>query len=130
MIIDTDVLIWELRGNLSAKKIIHENIPFNISVVTYIELVQGMRNKQELNRFIKQIGRWNVNIIQINNDISTRAMIYMEEFALSHSLELADSLIAATCINNAEVLLTANDKHYKHIPNIQLIKFRPIIDKI
>lgn len=84
-----------------------------------------MINKQELNKFIKQIGRWNVNIIQINSDISTRSMIYVEEFFLSHSMELADSLIAATCINNSDVLLTANDKHYKHIPNIQLIKFDP-----
>ena len=127
MIIDTDVIIWELRGNLSAKKIIHANLPFSISVVTYIELVQGMRNKQELNIFVKQLAKWNVNIIQLNNDISTRAMIYVEEFFLSHSMELADSLIAATCINNSEVLLTANDRHYKHIPNIQLVKFKPII---
>ena len=125
MIIDTDVLIWELRGNSNARKVIHANIPFSISVVTYIELVQGMRNKQELNTFIKQLSKWDVNIIQINNDISTRAMIYIEEYSLSHSMELADSLIAATCINYSEVLLTANDKHYKHIPNIQLIKFKP-----
>ncbi len=125
MIIDTDVLIWELRGNPNAKKVIHANIPFNISVVTYIELVQGMRNKQELNKFIKQLSHWNVNVVQINNDISTRAMIYIEEFSLSHSMELADSLIAATCINNSEILLSANDKHYRHIPNIQLVKFKP-----
>jgi predicted nucleic acid-binding protein len=123
LIIDTDVFVWELRGNLKANKIIHENIPFSISVVTYIELVQGMRNKQELNKFLKQITRWNVNIIQINQDISTRAMIYIEEYFLSHSMELADSLIAATVINNRETLITGNDKHYKHIPNIQLIKF-------
>ena len=127
MIIDTDVIIWELRGSLSAKQIIHSSIPFNISVVTYIELVQGMRNKQELDKFIKQLAKWNVKIIQINNDISTRAMIYVEEFFLSHSMELSDSLIAATCINNSEILLTANDKHYKHIPNIQLKKFDPIV---
>jgi hypothetical protein len=125
LIIDTDVIIRELRGNLSAKKVIHANIPFSISVVTYIEIVQGMRNKQELNKFIKQLAKWNVNIIQLSNDISTRAMIYVEEFFLSHSMELADSLIAATCINNSEALLTANDKHYKHIPNIQLVKFKP-----
>ena len=125
MIIDTDVIIWELRGNLNAKKIIHENIPFSISVITYMELVQGMRNKGELNKFIKQLTNWDVDIIQINNDISTRAMIYVEDYSLSHSMELADALIAATCINNSEILLTANEKHYKHIPNIQLTKFKP-----
>jgi predicted nucleic acid-binding protein len=127
LIIDTDVLIWELRGNLSAKQVVHASIPFNISVVTYIEIVQGMRNKQELDKFIKQLMKWRVNIIQINNDISTRAMFYVEDFILSHAMELSDSLIAATCINNSEILLTANDKHYKHIPNIQLKKFEPII---
>ncbi len=127
MIIDTDVIIWNLRGNLNAKKIINKNIPFSISVVTYMELVQGMRNKQELSIFIKQLTAWGVNIIQINDDISTRAMIYVEEYALSHSMELADSLIAATCVNNSEILLTANDKHYKYIPNIQIEKFKPLI---
>lgn len=125
MIIDTDVLIWELRGNSKAQDILHGNIPFSISVVTYIEIVQGMRNKKELNSFLRQLSRWNVEIIQISNDISTRAMIYVEEYSLSNSMELADALIAATCINNSELLLTANEKHYKHIPNIQLKKFAP-----
>lgn len=125
MIIDTDVLIWELRGNPKARDTIHANIPFSISVVTYIEIVQGMRNKKELNSFIKQLVKWDVDIIQISQDISTRAMIYIEADFLSNSMEFADALIAATCINGSELLLTANEKHYKHIPNIQIKKFTP-----
>lgn len=125
MIIDTDVLIWELRGNLRAKEAVHQNIPFAISVVTYCELVQRMRNRQELNKFIRQLAKWNTRIIQINNNISTRAMILIEDFSLSHSLQLADALIAATCISTGEPLLTANEKHYKPIPNLQLKKFTP-----
>jgi predicted nucleic acid-binding protein len=125
LIIDTDVIIWELRGNKKAQNIVHESIPFSISVITYIELVQGMRDKKEMNSFIKQLSKWGVEILQINNDISTRAMIYIEQYALSHSMELADSLIAATCINESELLITANDKHYRHIPNIQIKKFTP-----
>lgn len=125
MIIDTDVLIWELRGNQKAQKIIHENIPFSISVVTYIELIQGMTNKDELRKFIKQLTNWKVDIIQINPDISTRAMIYVEEYFLSNSMEMADALIAATCINGSEALLTANEKHYRHIPNLQIKRFNP-----
>jgi predicted nucleic acid-binding protein len=93
--------------------------------VTYIELIQGMRDKKEMNSFIKQLSKWNVDIIQISNDISTRAMIYVEQYYLSNSMEMADALIAATSINNSDVLLTANEKHYKYIPNIQLKKFVP-----
>lgn len=125
MILDTDVLIWDLRGNEKAKKIVSGNIPFSISVVTYMEIVQGMRNKNELNKFLKQISKWNTKIIHIDFDISTRAMIYIEEFYLSHSMQVADALIAATAIHESETLITANEKHYKHIPNIQLMKFIP-----
>lgn len=125
MIIDTDVIIWDLRGNARAKDILAENIPFRISVVSYIELVQGMRNKAELAIFLKQLKSWSVNIIQLDSAISTRAMFYVEEFFLSHSMELADALIAATAVENNDVLITANDRHYKHIPRIQIKKFTP-----
>lgn len=125
MIIDTDVLIWYLRGNETSKKTVEENIPFSISVVTYMELVQGMINKTEMKKFQKQLRSWNVNIIQIDKEISARAMFYVQEYALSHSMMLADGLIAATAVQYGEILLTANDKHYKYLPTIELKKFNP-----
>ena len=48
MLVDTDVLIWYLKGNNNARQEIAALSGFFISVVTYIELVQGMRNKQKL----------------------------------------------------------------------------------
>ena len=42
MIIDTDVLIWFLRGNHEAIDFIMDATPFSISIVTYMELVQGI----------------------------------------------------------------------------------------
>ena len=123
MIIDTDVLVWYLRGNEAAKQAVEENIPFSISVVTYMELVQGMINKAEMKKFQKQLQTWNINIIQIDKEISARAMFYVQEYALSHSMMLADGLIAATVVQYGEVLLTANDKHYKYLPTIEVKKF-------
>ena len=125
MIIDTDVLIWYLRGNEKAKNIVEDNVPFAISVITYMELIQGMKNKDEFRLFQKQMLRWNTNIIQIDQEISSRAMFYVQEYSLSHSMMLADALIAATVIQNSEELITANDKHYKFIPNIECKKFTP-----
>ena len=49
MLIDTDVLIWYMRGNEKAYQTIENSNNFFISVVTYMELVQGLRNKKELN---------------------------------------------------------------------------------
>ena len=125
MIIDTDVLIWYLRGNEKAKKVVEEALPFSMSAVTYMELLQGMKDKEEYRRFQKQMQRWNTDIIHIDNDISSRAVFYIQEYALSHAMYLADALIAATVVQMGETLLTANDKHYKFIPNIQYKKFEP-----
>jgi predicted nucleic acid-binding protein len=125
LIIDTDVLIWYLRGNQKAKDIAEKNIPFSISVITYMELIQGMKNKDEFKLFQKQIQKWNTDIIQIDKEISSRAMFYIQEYALSHSMMLADALIAATVVQSNEILLTANDKHYKFIPTIESKKFSP-----
>lgn len=125
MIIDTDVLIWYLRGNERARKTVEEAVPFSISVITYMELVQGMKNKEENRKFQKQIQKWNVEIVQISRESSSRAMFYVQEYALSHSMELADALIAATVVQEGETLLTANDKHYKFIPTIECQRFSP-----
>jgi predicted nucleic acid-binding protein len=118
-------LVWHLRGNKKARDVIHKSIPFSISVVTYIELVQGMRDKKEMNGLMKQLSRWDVEIIQINENISTRAMIYVEQYFHSSSIQMADALIAATCVNNSDILLTGNEKHYKNVQNIQMKYFRP-----
>jgi len=69
--------------------------------------------------------RWNIDIIHIDKDISSRAMFYIQEYALNHAMYLADALIAATVVQMSETLLTANDEQYKFIPNIRCKRFEP-----
>jgi predicted nucleic acid-binding protein len=125
MLIDSDVLIWYIRGNKNAQKAINNNIPFKISVIDYMEVIQGMKDKKELKAFQKYLKKWSVDMVQINESISTRAMFLVEDYFLSHSLELGDAIIASTALENQEIVLTGNDKHYKFIPNIQIQKFKP-----
>jgi len=126
LIIDTDVIIWYLKGNKKARELIEKSIPFSISVITYMELIQGMRNKEETRMFLRQMQKWNVDIIQIDKEISSRAMFYVQEYTLSHSMMLADALIAAIVVQTGGTLLTANDRHYKFIPAIDCKKFTPV----
>lgn len=125
MLIDTDVIIWYMRGNTNALKAIEKCKGFTISVVTYMELVQGMRNKKELASLRKALKSWNTKIIYITEEISSKAMFYVEQHYLSHSVELADALIGATAVSHGLSLLTGNDKHYKIVKEIKLSKFRP-----
>jgi len=125
MLIDTDVLIWYMKGNEKAYNTIENSENFFISVVSYMELVQGMRNNTELNTLRKALKAWNAKILYISEEISVKAMFFVEQHYLSHSIQLADSLIGATAIAYGLPILTGNDKHYKILKNLQLKKFRP-----
>lgn len=125
MIIDTDILIWFLRGNEKAVEVVLDAMPFSVSIVTYMELVQGMRNKQELEKMKKTFTAMGVRVLPITESISLRASEYVERFSLSSSMELADALIASTCVELNEKLYTANDKHYKVVNGLDINVFRP-----
>ena len=123
MIVDTDVLIWYSKGCQSAIDLLHGFDRFSLSVVTYMEIVQDVRNKQELNAFQKALGTLNVQVVQIDELISTKAMFYVEQYALSHSMELADALIGASAVIKQVPLVTGNEKHYNHLPEIKIQEF-------
>lgn len=125
MIIDTDVLIWFLRGNEKAREIVMRSVPFSISAVTYMELVQGMRNKEELGALKRAISAMEISVLPIAPRMSDLACSFVEEFFLSNAMSLADALIAATCLYYGEPLCTANEKHYKVIPNLDIRIFHP-----
>ena len=125
MLIDTDVIIWYMRGNATALDEIEKQKNFSISVVTYMELVQGIRNKKELTSLRKALKSWNCKIIYITEEISSKAMFYVEQHYLSHSMQIADALIGATAASYGVPLLTGNDKNYKIVKEIDLKKFRP-----
>ena len=125
VLVDTDVLIWYLRGNKKAYKAIENLEGFSISVVTYMELVRGMRNKKELNTLRQALYAWNSDMLYITEEISAKAMFAVERHFLSHSLQLADALIGSTAIAHGLPLLTGNDKHYKIMKGIQIKKFHP-----
>jgi len=83
-----------------------------------------MRNKDELNCLRQTLKGWETKLLYISEEISAKAMFYVEQHYLSHSLQLADALIGATAVSFGLPILTGNDKHYKAIKHVQIKKFR------
>lgn len=125
MLIDTDVLIWNLRGNEKAAELLDRSPGFTLSAVTYMELVQGVRNKSELNTLRQALLYWEASVHPLDQQISARATFLIETYALSHNLQMADALIASTAISLGSSLVTANDKHYRMIEGLEIEAFRP-----
>lgn len=125
MLVDTDVFIWYTRGNTRAVTALDKLPEIHLSVVSYIELVQGMRNKRELRALRATLTGLEAQILQIDEIISGKAMFYVEQHFHSHAMRLADALIAATAVSQGVPLLTANTKHYSPISDLEIRRFRP-----
>jgi hypothetical protein len=125
MLFDTDVLIWVLRGNVKAAQAIDDCDRRSLSVVTYMELLQGARNKAEVRAIKAFLADIRFTALPLTENIGHRASIYMEEYVLADSMSMADALIAATAIEAKQALISGNAKHYKAIQELDLKRFRP-----
>jgi predicted nucleic acid-binding protein len=125
MLIDSDVLVWLTRGHPGAAQRLNQISPWRISVVTYIELAQGCRDKTELARLKKGLAARDTEVLPITPAISQRAADLIDTLALSHGMRLADALIGATALEHDLTLLTANVKHFGAVEDLQLEAFTP-----
>jgi hypothetical protein len=125
MLFDTDVLIWVLRGNTKAAKVVDDAGIRTISVVTYMELLQGARDKREIKIIRSFLSDMGFGTLPLTENIGHRALIYVEEYGLSTSIRMTDALIAATATETNDTLVTGNDKHFKPIKELEIKRFRP-----
>lgn len=125
MLVDTDVLIWYLRGQARAGEALDAVSGLAISAVNYMELVQGCRNKDELVQIKREFAAREARIYPITESICARAVALLERHFLGNGLQMADALIAATCIEHGLTLLSANTKHFNPIDGLALQAFEP-----
>ncbi|MHC5053356.1 MAG: PIN domain-containing protein [Planctomycetota bacterium] len=125
MVFDTDVLIWMQRGDPRAIRAIDSADSAKLSAATFMELVEGVRDRAELRTVRQTMAQFDLTVLPLSEDIGRRATMYLEEFRLAHGLDLVDAVVAATAVENAETLCTANVKHYRAIPDLTVKAFRP-----
>lgn len=124
VIFDTDVIVWALRGKKEASDIINAEGERSFSVISYMELLQGGRNRAEI-RVIKSFlsdGRF--EMLPLSGEIGRLASHVFEEHCLSGGISVADALIAATAIVRGQMLCTGNVKHYRRVHGLDLFPFR------
>lgn len=125
MLFDTDVLIWAMRGSARAAAAVDNAETLELSIVSYMELLQGARNKRELHATKTALARLDFEILPLTENIGHRASIYMEGYALKSNIGVSDALIGATAVERGKVLCTANAKDYRSIAELELRVFRP-----
>ena len=125
MIFDSDVMIWAFRGNRKALRSIDDADVRSISSVTYMELLQGVRNKVEMREMKRFLSKLSFSTLPITANVSNRAVAILEETALKSDLGVCDALIFATACETGETLLSGNKKHFKEVALLNAKEFKP-----
>ncbi len=118
---DTNVFIHAFNGRQTTIDRL-KNIGFDqivLSVITVMELYQGMGNKTELAQMKRKIRYYDV--IEIEPDISKLASSLIEQFKLSHNLNIPDAIIGATAIIHQIPLYTYNTRDFDFMAGIKLV---------
>ncbi len=125
MIFDTDIFIWAQKGNTKAADLIESPDAKLLSILTYMELLQGAKNKAQHKTIKDFLSDFGFTVLPLTENIGHRAAIYIEEYALSCRIRAGDALVAATAVENNLSLASSNAKHFLPIKDLKLRVFRP-----
>lgn len=125
MIFDTDIFIWVQRGNKKAARLMEKSASRNLSIQTYMELLQCAQNKTQ-HKYVKEfLASYGFIVLPLTENIGHRASIYIEEYTLGSGLRSGDALIAATAVENNMSLVSSNARHFKAIKDLDFKIFKP-----
>jgi len=112
-LLDSDVIIWHLRGKKEVTEMLRDLHRFGLpacSPLSILEIQLGVKKGEEekTDRFLRSL-----RIFDVNMEIASKtAQLIRERKAKGITLDLPDSVIAATCILHELILVTCNTKHY------------------
>lgn len=124
ILIDTDILIDAARNvneALHCLQQIEEQFSSAVSIVTQMELIIGCRDKNELRSLDNFLERF--QIVSVSEQISETAIDLLKQYRLSHGLQIADALIAATAIAADIQLISKNQRDYRFIDSLCLLPY-------
>ena len=122
ILLDTNILIEIYRDNVNIASIVDNMPDIAVCDVVRAELFYGARNKRELQEITTDLE--GLTVLPLLPQISEIAVNLVKTYCLSHKLEFADALIAATAIIHNAELFTLNRKDFSYIPNLKLYELK------
>jgi tRNA(fMet)-specific endonuclease VapC len=124
-LIDTDILIYSLKGHEFVQKrfIENEKIPKSISVMTYGELLYGAKKSTNSEKNLAVVYRIKelFPIIDVDKAVmETFSDLKVKMQKIGTVIDDMDLLIAATALTMNFILVTNNEKHFRKIAGLRL----------
>lgn len=124
-LLDTDTIIFSLKGNASVQKnlLFHINDPIKTSVITVMELYYGAYKSQKITGNLAKIKTLEQSIEIITPGLESAEVFGMLKSQLEKTgsrLDDFDLIIAACALANNLILVTNNEKHFQRIEGLKL----------
>ena len=124
-LIDTDILIYSLKGHEIVQKrfIENEKIPKSISVMTYGELLYGAKKSTNSEKNLAVVYRIKelFPIIDVDKAVmETFSDLKVKIQKIGIVIADMDLLIAATALTMNFILVTNNEKHFRKFAGLRL----------
>lgn len=122
MLVDSTVLIQFFRNSNEAKDFL-SNTPEQLSIsrIVLMEIQTGLKSKAAATKAENQIRELDIEIIEVDSDISYLASQIFFEHHYTQGIGMMDAFIAATASVKGEKLVTHNVKHFKFIKGLELV---------
>ncbi len=118
ILLDTDVLVDFFRGHRKAVAFVNtHSARILLSSIAVAELYAGVRGEVEqaaLDGFVSLF-----RVAPVTSEIAKIGGLYKRDFSKSHSVGLADALLAATAESENAELKTLNTKHYPMLKGLR-----------
>jgi predicted nucleic acid-binding protein len=121
-VVDTTILVDLWRANTAALNWMatQRTTVFGLPVLVYMEVVNGARNRIEVQQAITLLQPYPV-IYLISKD-SKWAQEQHLKFKLSHNVGIGDALIASASARLKIPIYTLNTKHFAPLPDVTAIR--------
>ncbi len=118
-LIVTNIFIAILKGDVSLKLLV-ESLSCALDTTVYAELIQGSKNKLEVQKIEKYLTRF--ELIHFDKSVSQKTLELIRTYSKSHGLMFGDAIIAAICLENNLTLITYNVKDFRFNKSLQIRK--------
>jgi tRNA(fMet)-specific endonuclease VapC len=125
-LVDTNILSLFFRGHPQVvaefEAYLHEYDTINFSIITYYEIVSGLKHRDAHNQLtlFLEFAAQNT-ILPLTQDVAdVAAEVYAELRKRGQPIDDIDLLIAGTAIANGLIVVTDNRKHFDRIAQLEV----------
>lgn len=129
VLVDTDILSLFFRNNHNVvshlKKYLAQHKKINMSIITYYEILSGLKHRdalKQLNAFL-EFANHNSILPLTEGSVIISSDLYAKSRKTGNPIDDIDILIAGVALSNNLVLVTNNEDHFRNIEGLEILNW-------